>query len=126
MPIQYCINRDESLIEETWSGKVSAADLRSYWQVYLADPEVMRLRKTLVDLRGAKIEFLGHELDALIASVVLPALGELEWKTAIVVNNPVHYGVSRQYQVFAERYSQDAIFHDLDIARAWLNGAAAT
>jgi len=123
MPIQYSINREESLIEETWSGPVSAADLKSYWQSYLANPEVIQLRKTLVDLRHAKIEFLGPELDALIASIVLPVLGDRAWKTAIVVHNPVHYGVSRQYQVFAERYSQDAIFHDLDTARAWLKGS---
>lgn len=123
MPIHYCINHDDGLIEETWSGAVNAADLRAYWQTYLADPEVLQLRKTLVDLRRAKIEFLGHELDTLIASLVLPVLGDREWKTALVVNNPVHYGVSRQYQVFAERYSQDAIFHHPDAAKAWLKEA---
>lgn len=123
MPIHYCINRDDCLIEETWSGAVNAADLKAYWQTYLTDPEVLQLRKTLVDLRRAKIEFLGHQLDSLIATVVLPVLGDRAWKTALVVLNPVQYGVSRQYQVFADRYSQDSIFHCMDTARAWLKQA---
>jgi hypothetical protein len=31
-----------------------------------------------------------------------------------------HYGFSRQYQVFAERYSTDFIFHDHDRAVDWI------
>ena len=76
-----------------------------------------------MDLRRAKIVFLGHEMDDLLKSVALPLLGDLDWKSAIIVNNPVHYGVSRQFQVFAERYCQNAIFHHPDAARAWLNQA---
>jgi hypothetical protein len=33
----------------------------------------------------------------------------------------VQFGVGRQYQVFAERYSHDAIFDNPDQAKAWLS-----
>lgn len=36
----------------------------------------------------------------------------------------VSHGVSRQYHVFAESYSTDAIFHNVDEARTWLMSVA--
>jgi hypothetical protein len=65
-------------------------------------------------------------LDTLIRSIVLPVLQGRDWKTAIVVENPAKFGASRQYQFFAERYSRDAIFYDLEKARNWLLGLPAT
>jgi hypothetical protein len=120
MPIQYRVNSEGGIIEEAWSGTVSIRDLHEYWSAYLADPEVRRLRRTVVDLRAAEIAFTGVELNALVQSLVIPSLGGLDWKTALVVSQPVQYGVSRQYQVFAESYSSDAIFDDVGKAREWM------
>jgi hypothetical protein len=122
VPISYCIDGDLGVIVETWEGDVTAADLRGYWAGYLADPEVMALRKTLVDLRRARILFSGPELSDLVWEVVKPALRGLGWTTAIVVapTRAVQFGVSRQYQVFAQAYSRDAIFEDYDEALRWL------
>ena len=36
------------------------------------------------------------------------------------MDDPVQFGVSRQYQVFAERYSADSIFGSEDEALRWL------
>src|SRR5262245_27324457 len=96
MPISYSIDKASGVILETWTGDVTAADLRAYWQGYLADPEVLALRRTLVDLRGANLRFNGQQLSDLVSSVVLPALKGRGWKTAIVVDRPEQYGVSRQ------------------------------
>jgi hypothetical protein len=120
VPITYSIDRRLGIIVEVWRGEVTASDLRRYWIAYLADPEVMRLRRTLVDLRRCNIRFTGAELSDLVASVVMPLLQGRDWTTAIVVDQPVQFGVSRQYQVFAEQYSQDCIFHDYDTAIEWL------
>lgn len=120
MPITYSIDRQNRVIEEKWMGTINKDDLADYWKRYLEDPEVMDLRRTLVDLREAHILFTGHQMEALIASIVLPALKDRDWKTAIVVDQPVQFGVSRQYQVFADRYSKDAIFTNMDEARGWL------
>jgi hypothetical protein len=126
MPIQYRIDRAAGIIEETWSGTITIGDLREYWRGYLADPEVLALRRTIADLREADIAFTGGELDALVQTLVIPILGDREWKTAIVVSRPAQFGVGRQYQVYAEQYSHDAIFDDPHKAKAWLSAPKET
>ncbi len=126
MPIQYRIDRATGIIEETWSGTVTIGDLRDYWRGYLADPEVLQLRRTVADLRAADIAFTGAELDSLVGALVLPMLGDRDWRTAIVVGDPVQFGVGRQYQVFADRYSRDSIFDDPEKAKAWLTAPSST
>ena len=120
MPITYTIDREKKLILETWTGEVSASDLAEYWKRYLGDTEVLPLRRTVVDMREAVIRFTGWEMDRLIKDIVLPALEGRDWKTAIVVKEPTQFGVSRQYQVFAQRYSKDSIFSTVEEARTWL------
>jgi hypothetical protein len=122
MPITYSIDPQLGVIFEKWSGDVLASDLASYWRGYLADPQVIAIRKTVVDLRDSNPRFTGAELSELINTIVLPVLAGREWVTAIVIGKPVHVGVSRQYQVFAERYSRDAIFEEPEQALVWVQG----
>jgi len=119
-PISYSIDKTLGVILEVWRGGVTAADLEHYWEAYLANPDVLEVRRTLVDLRGAEIQFTGMELSNLVSSVVIPRLNGRDWKTALVVKQPVQYGVSRQYHFFAEQYSTDSIFYDPDEALRWL------
>jgi hypothetical protein len=121
MPISYRIDPEKNLILETWSGKICAADLRAYWMGYLADTQVMEIRRTVVDLRGSVIDFSGKELWTLVRSIVEPALKGREWTSALVVQeDSAEYGVSRQYQVFAENYSKDCIFNSVAEAEKWI------
>jgi hypothetical protein len=120
MPISYSIDAQLGVIVETWVGNVSARELAEYWRKYLADPEVLSLRRTLVDLRQSHPTFTGRELSDLISSIVDPILQGRDWKTAIIVDKPVQFGISRQYHVFAEHYSRDAIFSDPAAALEWL------
>jgi hypothetical protein len=123
MPINYVIDRERGFILETWTGLITRNDLENYWVEYLKDPEVLRLRRTLADIRAAKIEFNGSDLMALIKKVVIPKLGDLKWKTAILVDDPVQFGVARQYGALADLYSRDQIFKDRDTALSWLLNA---
>lgn len=120
MPVSYTIDYENRIVRTVWTGDVTAADVRAHWLRYLDDPVVMALRRTLADLRNANPLFSGEELYELIRDVVLPELEGVGWKTAIVVAEPAQFGASRQYQVFAEIYSRDSIFHDADRALAWL------
>ena len=120
MPIQYRIDRERNVIFETWTGEVAAADLGAYWKHYLEDEEVLALRRTLVDMRGCTILFNGRELAGLVDSIALPVLQGRTWTTALVVDQPVQFGVGRQYNVFAESFSNDAIFQDPGSALDWL------
>lgn len=119
MPITYSISADKAVIHEVWVGDISIKDLKEYWATYLQDPDVMTIRKTLVDLRQATILFTGQELSNLIR-IVVPVLQGKDWITALLVEEAVQFGVSRQYQVFAELYSNDSIFHDPKKAEQWL------
>jgi len=120
MPITYKIDRENRIIDEKWTGTVSRNDLSEFWKKFLEDPDVLDIRRTLVDLRESQITFTGSQMDTLIQSIVLPVLKGRDWKTAIVVTAPLQFGISRQYQVFAERFSKDSIFNDIDEARCWL------
>ena len=120
MPIMYVLDRSRNIIIETWTGRVSAVDLAAYWRIYLADPDVIRCRRTLVDLRHATILFTGAELAALVRTIVLPALQDKKWVSALLIERAAQYGTSRQYQVFAEHYSSDSIFSDWNPAIDWL------
>lgn len=120
MPITYSIDHEKRLITEVWTGPIKAKDLAAHWKPYLADPDVLAIRRTVVDLRRAEILFMGRDLDNLIQCIVIPILKGRDWKTAIVVEELTQFGVSRQYQAFAERYSKDAIFYNMDEARGWL------
>lgn len=122
MPITYTIDADAGVIFEVWAGAITAGDLGDYWRAYLADPAVLAVRRTLADLRAADLRFTGAELQALVNREVVPRLGGKTWRTAILVSGPVQFGVSRQYGVFAEAYSRDAIFSDRDAALRWLLG----
>lgn len=125
MPITYRIDHDKNVIFETWTGSICAADLQAYWKDYLADPEVMEIRRTIVDLRAAIMDFNGNELRSLVQSIVKPALGGKEWTTALVVlGGSVEFGVSRQYQVFAESYSKDSVFETIADAEKWIASKA--
>ncbi|MGH7648865.1 MAG: hypothetical protein ACREND_12160 [Gemmatimonadaceae bacterium] len=120
MPITYSVDTSRDIIFETWTGTINASDLAAYWREYLADPEVMKCRRTLVDLRAATIVFTGQQLADLIESIAVPMLGGLKWATAVLVAAPAQFGTARQYQVFAESYSDDAIFFDEKSALEWL------
>lgn len=120
MPITYTIDHDKNLIYETWTGEVHSAELADYWKKYLMDPDVLKIRRTVVDIRECVIGFRGSDFDGHIQSIVLPVLQGRKWTTAIVVARPAQFGVSRQYQVFAERYSRDAIFGSIAEAEKWI------
>ena len=120
MPISYSIDHNRRIIFETWTGEITATDLGEYWKRYLADPDVMAIRRTLVDLRQCRILFTSTDMSDLIRSLVIPRLEGKDWKTAIVTEHPVQFGVSRQYQMFAASFSKDSIFHEPEAGLAWL------
>jgi len=120
MPISYAVDRTAGLVRSTWSGVVSARDLAQHWRLLLSDPVAFSLRRSLADMREAEFSFTGDELRHLVDTIVLPAMRDLHWTVAMLVVRPDQFGVCRQYQVFAESFSRDSIFFDLDEALHWL------
>ncbi len=120
MPITYSIDNSLGVIFEVWRGHITVESLGEYWKAYLANPDVMKCRRTLADIRESEIAFTGAEISNAITSIVVPRLGGKTWRTAILVAAPVQFGISRQYQAFAELYSEDSIFYNYDSALDWL------
>jgi hypothetical protein len=120
MPITWEIDAADDVILEVWDGVITAADVSGHWRSFLTEPAVLECRRTLVDLRPARLALYGHELAALVRDVAAPMLGDLTWRTAIVVDEPAEFGFAQQYQAFAEVFSEDAIFYDTREARRWL------
>jgi len=120
MPIYYEVRPAEGFTAVTWTGAITAADLHRSWSEILADPEVLALGRALTDLRTATLAFSGSDLEHAIQTVAVPVLTHHAWRSAIVVEAPVQYGMSRQYQVFAEQFGEDGIFFDVDAALQWL------
>ncbi len=120
MPISYAIDPALGIIFETWTGTVHAGDLADFWRNYLADPEVLACRRTLVDLRECGVEVHGSDLANLIETIVLPKLGTMKWRSALLVGHAIQFGVARQYEVFADYYSRDSVFTDRQAAVSWL------
>ena len=120
MPISYAIDREKRCIHETWTGMITAKDLGDYWRHILADPVVMVIRRTIVDLRECRILFSGEQLAELVEGIVLPLLDGKNWRTAIVIGDRAQYEISRQYHVLAESYSRDSIFSTPEAAMAWM------
>ena len=104
----------------TWSGEIRRDDIERHWRKLLTDDVALDIRRTVSDLRFATIAFRGVDFADLIRTIALPALAGRRWHTAIVVDQPLQFGVSRQYQALAEAYSRDAIFSNVDDALAWL------
>ena len=120
MPITYSIDKPNGIIVEVWTGEVAASVLAEHWKILLADPDALAIRRTLVDLRNCHIDFLGRELFELIRTMVEPRLNGRGWRTALLVSDGLQFGVSRQYQSFAQTYSDDAIFDEPNVALSWL------
>lgn len=120
MPISYSIDREHRCIHETWTGEITAKDLGDYWRRFLADPVVMVIRRTIVDLRECRILFTGEELAGLVERIVLPILNGKSWRTAIVVGDLDQKEISRQYHVLAESYSRDSVFSTPEAAMTWM------
>lgn len=120
MPISYTVDREHRCIHETWTGMITAQDLGDYWRRILADPVVMVIRRTVVDLRECTILFTGEQLAELVERIVLPVLNGKSWRTAIVVGDLTQEEISRHYHVLAESYSRDSVFSTPEAAMTWM------
>ena len=50
----------------------------------------------------------------------IPALAGRKWAVALLVKATAQYGSARQYDAYAESFSTDHIFYDLETAMEWL------
>ena len=124
--IHYHVDIAGGLIHETWAGVITRDILLAHWRVCLADPAVLAVKRTLVDLRDCDVHFSGEEWLRLIEGCVLnrPELGG--WKSAIVVDKPHLHGIARQFLGHAAQIAHGELFEQADQAVAWLTRQVAS
>lgn len=118
MPIDYRL--EGGYVRATWRGQVSADDVSAYWNRMFRDPAAYALGRSLTDARGSEPLVTGQELNDLVQMVAVPLLRGKRWRNALLVDQPVQYGIGRQFAVFAEAITAAELFYDEAAAIAWL------
>lgn len=120
MSISYSIDQQRRVIVEVWAGKITRVELRRFWKAFLTDPSVLRLRKSLVDMRQCELAFSGSDLVDEATLSIGPIMDSRTWRTAFVVADSVQHGVCRQFLGYFPDFSQGEVFREPDEALDWL------
>ena len=120
MPISYSIDTRRRVILTRWEGVVTKAVAAAHWKQLFADPEALIVRRTLADLRGADVQISGAELMELSAEHIRPVSAGGPWRSAMIVDQPVLFGITRQFQSYALIQDRSQVFTDEAAALEWL------
>jgi hypothetical protein len=120
MPISYTHDTARRITVVTWSGTVTAREFADHYRLLLTDDTADGYRRCIADLRNCVIDISGEQIRDAIQTTVKPLLGSRPWRSAILVNDPVAFGISRQYAAYSQAFSQSQIFSDEREGLAWL------
>ena len=118
--ISYHVDAERRIIFEIWAGAIGVVELREHWAVFLADPEVLAVKRTMVDLRRCDIRFTGVEWMEELERFVIRDPVVSGWITAIVAERSYIYGVARQFLLYTDNIINGQIFESVEPALIWL------
>jgi len=120
MPFSYAIDPAANLIRETWTGRVTAEDLRQISIEEWQDPRYCSGISILSDFRDAELDISYPEM----ADYTRFLAGHgIVTKQAIVVSRQLGFGLARMFELLTEDgalWESLQIFTDLDQAESWL------
>jgi hypothetical protein len=125
MPISYKIEWESGLIHTRCVGFVTFEEVAGHFRELDADPLVPPRLDVLLDM--SEMSSLPETPQLKDVAVELERLqGRVEWGAwAIVASGDALFGMSRMFQVFAERnFPVSRVFRDLGEARSWLASVA--
>ena len=120
MTTTYEIDSTQQLVRARWVGAIDAQALKAHWKEIVRDPGAENCRGSLGDLREAELCFTGAEMAALVRSILVQFLEGRSWKSAVLVERQVQFGVARQWDAFTGARVDVAIFDDEGKALDWL------
>lgn len=123
MPITYRHDPDQQVTFTTWSGAITADEIRQHWAALLSDPGPMSARRSVADMRDTIPAVSADELMHLIRRVLAPRLDGGGWRLGVVVASPAQYGKVRQFDAMSDWMMQTRIFDDPAAALAWVREA---
>lgn len=117
MPFNYTIYRDLRLVLSIIEGPVTSEELKAQQKRMLADSDFDEAFDRLNDLTLATI------LDVSCDAVKLFARSDVSSSSsrrAIVTDNPTHFGISRQFELYHADRSMVHVFRNRHEALRWL------
>lgn len=124
MGITYRFNPDLGFIHAVCDGFLTIDDMQAFWLSRLEERGGQDCCRYLADLRGCVIGCTGPELQRLVDAMKPRTPMEPKRRVAILVDGPLQYGTSRQFQVFFEGLGTSEICGDEAEAMAWLLAAS--
>jgi hypothetical protein len=118
------VDAEAGVILERWTGVVTSADVEAYWTKLVSDPRVLACTASLANISECTLQLSGGDVQRLAMKILAPVFQGRKMKSAVVVDDPVQYGVARQYRAYASSFTESAIFTDIDAARAWIRSTA--
>ena len=122
MPINFELRDDH--IREEWLDVVTADEVRLHFERLLGDHAAMAIRRSLVVVRLTEAAFNGADMEELVRAVVRPALAGLDWRSAVLPQGPLDFGLARQFGQLADGLVELRTFGTEDEALAWLRRPA--
>ena len=108
------------LIVEVWDGVVTVEQWRSHVETYLADPQRLTHRRSLVDLSTADASAIGDADEAEIVAKYIPHASELRHRQSAAIAAQ-EFKPSVEFGRRIQRLGLDVIiFNELTVACAWL------
>jgi hypothetical protein len=120
MGITYEVDASKGVVFERWLGAIAGPDIVDHWMLLATDKEAMACGRSVADIRECALQVSGEELRYLVTFVLGPVLEGRHWKTAVLVREPVQFGMAREYQTLAGVFKEDAVFTDLPAACQWV------
>jgi hypothetical protein len=117
MPFNYTIYKDLRLVLSIIEGRVTSDELKAQQKRMRADPDFDDAFDRLNDLT------LATNLDVSGDDVKLLAISDVSSSTsrrAIVTGNPLHFGKSRQFELYHAERSMVHVFRNRHEALRWL------
>lgn len=119
MPIRFQFLAADYDVHTVFAGRVTIADLESYFDEIVADKRFVNCKSEIVEMRD--VEFVGFDYDSIAAFA--DRVGAYEGTltaTALVSAEPLPYGLARMYQSLRDDGERFQVFDDMDEATAWL------
>ena len=121
MPITFRIDKESGIVYTTVEGRVSIDEIIEGLRACVSLPDFRPGLNGIADLRNSEFDPRPADVER-IAMLLTEYRNKIGLsKTAVVVSKAVTFGMTREFQAFAEHSSIDTeIFRDMDQARQWI------
>lgn len=121
MPVEFEVDHENGLVVTTLIGRVSTQESLAHIEHLVKNPRDYPHVSYLTDLRRAEHQASGEDIRKISESLSAHEEVIAGRKLAIVVSQPVMYGMMRMLELRLDAAPLDvAVFYEMDDAKRWL------